>query len=640
MNKKQKILTILGLSLVLVSVLFASNQVWAQEKTNPFGVVGDILGGLGDKVIGSVFYAIGLLLGGLAAIIAMIAGWLVNFAINLNFNILQNPIIDIGWRISRDIANLGFVLFIIIIAIATILRMQQYGAKSALGKLIAVALLVNFSLVFAGVFIDFSNMLTNFFIKNISGGSLSNLSGVIFNSTDTHNLTQVSSSTLQTAPAASTGGWINHAVSLILIATLTAIAAFCMFAFAIMFLVRFISVSFLLILAPLACLFVILPTTKKIWDQWWNEFTKWMLFAPAASFFLYMGVYLTTNYESWIGGLSQSAKGIGTAIPVAEPTLIADLFSKIANLIITGGFMLGGLMAANSFGLQGVKLATGFAQNTRKWIQGKIGRTGIQYGGAFLRRKGTEEGAQSLAEKAQTWAAKQTGFGRYAAGWVARGATRLATSSGEDQVKYHEKQVAGMSIPDTEAALLTAFGPRKIALINKLTKAGQLGNTDMTRIATKDTQKLFASFGQGKQFSDTGKAGFMSVEMNEARIKGDENGLSKATESLIAKFTKKDVEPAAFKDLFGGSEKRKFGLDKEALKKMSQYIAKAISVKNPGLVANILPKLDSKSRNNFKEAYEEAIKDASPNIQDMFKKTMDNYTLGFSPTEAAETTKT
>src|SRR3989344_8919207 len=191
MNKKQKILTILGLSLVLGSVLFASNQVWAQEKTNPFGVVGDILGGLGDKVIGSVFYAIGLLLGGLAAIIAMIAGWLVNFAINLNFNILQNPIIDIGWRISRDIANLGFVLFIIIIAIATILRMQQYGAKSALGKLIAVALLVNFSLVFAGVFIDFSNMLTNFFIKNIASGDSGGLASAIANAFKIQNLLTV-----------------------------------------------------------------------------------------------------------------------------------------------------------------------------------------------------------------------------------------------------------------------------------------------------------------------------------------------------------------------------------------------------------------------------------------------------------------
>ena len=174
MNKKQKLLAILGLIIVSVSILLISSKSLAQETgttTQPnIDSPGTRINGIGDSALSMIFGFINQVFGSIGSTLYTIAGGLANFSILLNFDILNNPMINTGWQITRDLANLGFVLFIIIIAIATILRMQQYGAKSALGKLIAVALLVNFSLVFAGIFIDFSNMLTNFFIKNITSG--------------------------------------------------------------------------------------------------------------------------------------------------------------------------------------------------------------------------------------------------------------------------------------------------------------------------------------------------------------------------------------------------------------------------------------------------------------------------------------
>ena len=67
--------------------------------------------------------------------------------------------------------NLGFVLAIIVIAFATIFRIQSYAMKQVLWKLIVAALLVNFSLVIAGAFINIADNVTSSFNNKILGAS-------------------------------------------------------------------------------------------------------------------------------------------------------------------------------------------------------------------------------------------------------------------------------------------------------------------------------------------------------------------------------------------------------------------------------------------------------------------------------------
>lgn len=664
MNKKQKIFWILGLTLILsltgIPLLTKAGispgyDIYKLGKAAwQYYLTGDVTGAA--QTLGGGVPLAQYIAGTIGGYLVQAAAFFTDFALKINFRILDadfNPFVSTGWSISRDLANLGFVLFIIIIAIATILRYQEYAAKSTLAKLIAVALLVNFSLMGAGVFVDFSNMLTNFFITKATGGTswsasenwsfATKIAGV-FNLGSTLKVKSADSGLsikgLLEGAFTAVVAWI---ASLFFVIIFTLLLAFVLFALAIMFLIRYIALNVLLVLVPLACLFWVIPATKSLWEKWWSNFMRWILFAPAASFFLFLALRTVIKFneitntpagEAFLaGGETKNTQQFAGLVNYNLPV-------QIANGVMLVGFVLGGLMVANSLGITGAKTFYGWAQAAGKGARAFAGRKGVQYGTALLRRKGTEEGAKSIAERTQAWAAaRKTGVGRYAAGWVARGTTRLATAGGEDQIKYHEKQVADMSIPDTKAALLTAFGPRKIALINKLTKANQSGNIDMTRIATEDTKKLFARFGQHIVFGNTEKAGLMSVEMNEARVKDDAKMLLEKTESLIAKFTKKDVEPAAWKDMFSG--KAKFGLDEKSLKKQSQYIAKALSTKNPGLVANIIPKLDSTSRINFVEAYRDALKGVSKETSDAFEKTMANYAVGFSPIEAAaETAKT
>jgi hypothetical protein len=49
-----------------------------------------------------------------------------------------------GWVITRDIANMFFIVILLVIAFATILQIEQYNYKKWLPKLILMAILINF----------------------------------------------------------------------------------------------------------------------------------------------------------------------------------------------------------------------------------------------------------------------------------------------------------------------------------------------------------------------------------------------------------------------------------------------------------------------------------------------------------------
>lgn len=384
-NKKQTILAILGICLVLFLIGMPSLikvHAAASSTTQNAGV---LTNWFGAKAIGGVFYITNFIIGSIGGVLFQLAGGLVNFALSLNFDILNNPMIDVGWGIVRDLANLGFVLFIIIIAIATILRFQEYGAKNTLGKLIAVALLVNFSLFFAGAFIEFSNTMTNYFIQGINSNG--NLGTALAGAFKIQNLLKVKDAaemgTLMQGFMDNLGSpMLIGIASIFFVAAFTFLGALSLLALAIMFIIRLIALSILLILVPMACLSAILPATKNIWDKWIKEFLKWIIFAPAASFFLYLAVYMVINYGKVMDGLAKSAQGIGTTNQMNFASLIInDPLKQIGNMVIVIGLLFGGLIAANSMGIAGSKALKGAAASGTKGFMGWMGRKGVKTAG-------------------------------------------------------------------------------------------------------------------------------------------------------------------------------------------------------------------------------------------------------------------
>ena len=118
-------------------------------------------------IIGGVNYLIGLI----ASVFVEIGAYLINWGITINTNLIGDSLVARGFGITLDIVNLGFVLAIILMAFATILRIESYDMKKMLWKLIVAALLVNFSLTIAGVFLDFTGVFSQFFIDRVQGAA-------------------------------------------------------------------------------------------------------------------------------------------------------------------------------------------------------------------------------------------------------------------------------------------------------------------------------------------------------------------------------------------------------------------------------------------------------------------------------------
>ncbi|MEK7520629.1 MAG: hypothetical protein AAB560_00945, partial [Patescibacteria group bacterium] len=263
-----------------------------------------------------------------------LAGYLVNYAVNLNSLVLIHPIVKIGWMVTRDLANLGFVLAIIIIAFTTIVRAAGFETKKMLVHLIAAAILINFSFVIAGVFTDFAGMLGGYFLEraNIGSGKNTDLAGAFANSfqiqrwSSTEPAKKSEKRELYNCPDPGFGGlsddflkncpkitknvppsppdtytaikddaskMLKLIVSIIFAIIFTLLGVISFLGIAVALLVRYIALGMLLILMPIAWLFWILPQTEGLWKQWWTKFMQQVFFFPAVSFFLYLAVAVT-----------------------------------------------------------------------------------------------------------------------------------------------------------------------------------------------------------------------------------------------------------------------------------------------------------------------------------------------------------
>ena len=152
------------------------------------------------------------------------------------------------------IANIFFILILVFIGLATILRIQTYQFQKTLPVFIGVALLINFSGVLVGFFADIGNIIANFFLT---------------------------ASVKETGwftdwPGAARGsGLLSIVASSLAKIVYYSVASIIYFVVFLVFFVRVFVLWVLAILAPLAFALYILPGTKKYWTQWWTQLIQW-----------------------------------------------------------------------------------------------------------------------------------------------------------------------------------------------------------------------------------------------------------------------------------------------------------------------------------------------------------------------------
>lgn len=332
--------------------------------------------------------------------LVMAGGAVFNAMLNMGFT-SHIDIVRAGWEVTRNIANMFFILFLVIIAFATILRIERYGIKQLLPKVIIIALLINFSLVICSVIIDFTNITAKFFAQEIienseEGGASGGASGRFIDSLNVMKLHKpIACEELPDEPGVglpslrqqclqaqnNTAGqaaesFTTFLVSLTVGSIVLLVAAFVLFAGAFMLLIRIVIIWFLLIFVPLVFLCYIMPGLRSMWQKWWSTFLRWCFFAPAYAFFVWLA--MKVSMEASLGQVvNQSAPYFANMGPVGN-IFTSTPGAALLHYCFIIALLLGGLIAASKFGIYGSSAAMNIVQKSYRGAKSWATRTSMR----------------------------------------------------------------------------------------------------------------------------------------------------------------------------------------------------------------------------------------------------------------------
>lgn len=320
---------------------------------------------------------ISTLLGALFGVILSIEAKIIDYILSPdNFSFTNAAIVQIGWRITRDLANMFFILILLVIAFATVLRIQSYEIQSLWYKVLLAALLVNFSLVIAGFIVDFSQVLTTFFIKQGIGSDFGSITGRLANAMRITNFYSPSDYPsrglfdLGSDTFAAVAGIILTLVGLV-------VTVFVFGATAVFLIARIVNIWYALIFAPIMVVFAVLPATREHFSKWWKNFIQWTFFAPVYTFLIYLSLLIFDASGKISDGVfrGETPPGWGKA---AAGLANASMPSAIFQWMVVIYMMFYSLIYAQKAGVTGaetaVKTLRGWGEKSKNWAGRQLRR--------------------------------------------------------------------------------------------------------------------------------------------------------------------------------------------------------------------------------------------------------------------------
>ena len=201
----------------------------------------------------------------------------------MSYNNFFTEGVNIGWKVTRDFANLFFALALLLIAVATVLNigpLDNYTAKRMLPNFIMVALFINFSKAIVGFLIDISQIIM-VELWNATGGG------------DGFKNTIMKVSNLNQAGIANVADISNGAeavamnlVIIVLIALLIAIFLWTI----VILIVRIANLWIVIMLAPLAFMSFLIPGIRELYNTWIKLLQGALVTGPVLMFMLYLSI--------------------------------------------------------------------------------------------------------------------------------------------------------------------------------------------------------------------------------------------------------------------------------------------------------------------------------------------------------------
>lgn len=482
-TKNRRIL-VFALPLVMLFSVFL--PISAQAWWNPFSFIDDVLT---NAIVAIVTFVP-------ASIFFIVAG-LVNWIIGIitTIGIIPGaegtpPFVQVGWEFSRNLINALFVIILVFIGLATILRLQTYQLQKTLPGLIIIALLVNFSAVLVGFVVDISNIIANIFL-DATGSIRFSVFQTIF-STGKH--------------AIDGFNFVQGIVYAFVLAIFYLISALVFFILFLLFFVRTIILWLLVVLAPLAFGAYVLPGTKKYWTQWLSQLVQWSIIGIPIGFFLYL-----SNFILNLGGgvIAMSPDHLTGDVGFLGGLISSILSPIVGIMVLFVGIMLSmqlapaGAQGVINMGKKAGMKAGGWAarEGWRNFVRGKA----LEKLGANIRKRG--QGIEVKPEDRTLFEKSKVGSGvmkllgsnalaRFGARTIGSGVeigskelnTRIKTRD-ENKIAQGEKEVGkdkGMGIKNLREETIKPILRDNSHMVGWLTGEIKNGNTKGVKKAIRD----------------------------------------------------------------------------------------------------------------------------------------------------------
>ncbi len=366
-NKKQVslfLVLILG-SFLIAHFSYAAGSTW----------VTDVIG----WICAAIVYALGQVL----ILVMMAVIYVAQYS-----NFIHSEAVAQGWVIVRDICNMFFVLILLVIAFATILKIENYSYKKWLPKLILMAILINFSKTICGLLIDVTQIVMLTFVnafKTIGGGNLVDMLGI----TSWMNMNQATQDFSNwSAMGAYVFAVIYVIVSLVVLVTML-----------MMLVMRIVMIWIYIVLSPLAYLLAAFPGGQQYSSKWWSDFIKNLIVGPVLAFFIWLSFVTVAPGSTGQTVLQMDAAMSGPTGPGAITATSTGFGSSdlLIKFVISIGMLVAGLKISQEIG----GAAGGMAgKGMGKLQKGAAFVGGLGTGALVMARKGIGRGAKGLGTMA------------------------------------------------------------------------------------------------------------------------------------------------------------------------------------------------------------------------------------------------
>lgn len=551
----------LGISVAVgvLAVLIVPQTCWALELANACG-------------------AVAIALARTLAIILKLTGEGFNYVIGANPDpgnpfqyIIGTQAVKIGWTAVRDVCNLGFVLILLGIGFATILRVPAYHVKKLILPFIVALLLINFSKLICGVITDFCHVIMASFAAAMTGGS--NYSGSIANAIGVGNW-------INPTDATNTDKYINNQWEMV-----EAIAIMCVFMMALIFaflllivllVVRWVTLIVLTIFSPIAYAARILPTTKDMAGKWWKQFLQNAFYGPVAVFMVYLALVIVT-YS--MGALATNSSQAQAAVSVSISK------ESFLSLIVACILLYKAVTMSRSMGIAGANAAI---KSVTKGVKGVMGAAAAPVTDRLKAAWGARKSAIQAARKES---GERLGTSAAVRGTIIGGRARAksrqaqeAYRTGQEKRTSEEMRPGDQSDEDLKKKLQSGSKQEQLAAGTELAKRGKLERKDYKKLSTmgglsasgqaglKDAMKASDPMG----VIDTAKAGWQEELHNTIKHadlkKLSPEALTKNSGSAelveaIAHVRGKDGLTSIHKEMTSEADKTAFGRKLEEITK-------------------------------------------------------------------------